>query len=185
MACPGPHIGRISAALLAGAFCLASTSDYPPVAPYGPVVPEVRVGELARFLLPAGGGWRAAFDGERAVEGPIAAEVVRVIDGDTITVRAQIWIGQEVTTNVRLAGINAPELHGACPHERELAEAARRFLARRLEGRPVRLRHVTIDKYGGRVVARVEDAGGDVAAALLAADLVTPYDGGARQSWCG
>jgi micrococcal nuclease len=116
--------------------------------------------------------------------GPITADVLRVIDGDTFTVRAHIWIGQELTTNVRLLGVNAPELSGHCEEERALAEAARRFLAARLEGRSVTLRDIALDKYGGRVVARVEDSAGDIAAALLAARLVVPYDGGRRGSWC-
>jgi micrococcal nuclease len=116
--------------------------------------------------------------------GPITADVLRVIDGDTFTVRAHIWIGQELTTNVRLLGVNAPELSGHCEEERALAEAARRFLAARLEGRSVTLRDIALDKYGGRVLARVEDSAGDIAAALLAARLVVPYDGGRRGSWC-
>jgi endonuclease YncB( thermonuclease family) len=126
----------------------------------------------------------AAILGDSEIEGPIPAEVVRVIDGDTLTVRARIWIGQDLTTNVRLAGVNAPELRGQCEHERELAERARRFLAARVEGRAVRLRDIGLDKFGGRVVARVEDEGGDLAAALLAAELAIPYDGGRRGSWC-
>lgn len=82
----------------------------------------------------------AAVVGKYEMEGPIEAEVVRVVDGDTLTVRARIWIGQELTTNVRLSGVNAPELAGSCEEERALAQTARRFLAERVEGRPVRLR---------------------------------------------
>ena len=126
----------------------------------------------------------AAIVARQELAGPIEAEVVRVIDGDTITVRARIWIGQELTTNVRLSGVNAPELSGTCAEERALAEAARRFLADRVEGRPVTLRKIALDKFGGRVVAEVEDGAGDLAAALLAARLAVPYDGGRRGSWC-
>jgi micrococcal nuclease len=126
----------------------------------------------------------AAIAGRYELAGPVTAEVVRVIDGDTLTVRAHIWIGQELTTNVRLLGVNAPELSAHCEEERALAEAARQFLAERLEGRSVTLRDIALDKYGGRILARVEDTAGDVAAALLAARLVVPYDGGRRGSWC-
>ncbi|HXV26296.1 MAG TPA: nuclease [Alphaproteobacteria bacterium] len=118
------------------------------------------------------------------LEGPVAAEVLRVVDGDTLTVRAQIWIGQELTTNVRLSGVNAPELGGGCARERELAQAARRYLAERVEGRTVKLRKIGLDKFGGRVVAIVEDGTGDLGAGLLAARLAVPYDGGRRGSWC-
>ena len=126
----------------------------------------------------------AAIVGKYEMTGPVVAEVLRVVDGDTLTVRAHIWIGQEVTTNVRLSGVNAPELSGRCEQERNLAEAARRFLAERVEGRAVTLRKIGLDKYGGRVVATVEDSAGDLAAALLAARLAVPYDGGRRGSWC-
>jgi micrococcal nuclease len=118
------------------------------------------------------------------LEGPVEAEVLRVVDGDTIMVRAKIWIGQELTTNVRLSGVNAPELSGTCDAERALAERARRFLAERVEGRAVTLRNIALDKFGGRVVAVVEDGAGDLAAGLLAARLAVPYDGGRRGSWC-
>ena len=126
----------------------------------------------------------AAIAARYDLAGPVTAEVLRVIDGDTFTVRAHIWIGQELTTNVRLLGVNAPELSGHCEEERVLADAARRFLAARLEGHSVTLRDIALDKYGGRVLARVEDTAGDIAAALLAARLVVPYDGGRRGSWC-
>ncbi len=40
-------------------------------------------------------------------------------------------------------------------------------------------------KYARRVVARVEtEAGLDLSAALLAAGLAQPYDGGPRPVWC-
>ena len=44
--------------------------------------------------------------------GPIQAEVLRVIDGDTIEVRAKIWLDQYIETNVRLAGLDAPTHYG-------------------------------------------------------------------------
>jgi micrococcal nuclease len=46
------------------------------------------------------------------------AEVVRVIDGDTLEARVRIWPGMDVTTRVRLRGIDAPELHARCEGER-------------------------------------------------------------------
>ena len=138
----------------------------------------------AGLLTAAGLVGLAAIVARYELEGPVAAEVLRVIDGDTLTVRAKIWIGQELTTNVRLSGVNAPELSGDRDEERMLAEAARQFLAERVQGRAVFLRSIALDKFGGRVVAVVEDGGGDLAAALLAARLAVPYDGGHRGSWC-
>jgi micrococcal nuclease len=138
----------------------------------------------AGLLTALGLAGLAAIVAKYEMEGPVAAEVLRVVDGDTLTVRAKIWIGQELTTNVRLSGVNAPELSGGCDEERTLAQAARRFLAERVEGRAVTLRNIALDKFGGRVVAVVEDGAGDLAAALLAARLAVPYDGGRREPWC-
>jgi endonuclease YncB( thermonuclease family) len=117
--------------------------------------------------------------------GPIPAAVDAVLDGDTLRVRARVWLGQEVDTLVRLFGIDAPERNGRCEEERRRAEDARAFLRRRTLDRPVTLVDVRTDKYGGRVLARVLAADGiDLGAALVAAGLAKPYRGGRRVPWC-
>ena len=119
--------------------------------------------------------------------GPVPAAVVQVIDGDTLRVRARVWLGQDVETAVRIAGIDTPELRGAaCEAERRLAEAARGRLAALLDGGAVRLREIEHGTFAGRVVARVETADGhDVGEPLLADGLARRYGGqGARGPWC-
>ena len=123
--------------------------------------------------------------------GPVPAVVTAVVDGDTLEVRVRIWLGQELTTRVRLAGIDAPEARSNCPRERALAARARAFLSARLrlagasEPMAVRLRDIRNGKYAGRVLARVESAAGlDLGRALLAAGLARAYDGGRRAPWC-
>ena len=129
----------------------------------------------------------SADDGRRqAIPGPVAARVLEVIDGDTLLVCARIWIGHDVETLVRLAGVDAPELRGRCRRERELARDARALIAARLASRDVVLRDIQYGKYAGRVVARVETAAGDDCPnLLLAAGLGRPYAGGRRADWCG
>ncbi len=140
---------------------------------------------LAALALAAGRN-QTPTAGHEILSGPIPAEVVRVLDGDTVTVRARIWVGQELEIKVRLAGVDAPELRGRCAMERDQARLARDFLRARIAGRPVRLYLVQYGKYAGRVLARVEAADGtDLGAALLAAGLARPYDGGRREPWCG
>lgn len=120
-----------------------------------------------------------------SLPGPLPARVLAVIDGDTVVARVRIWIGQEVETRVRLAGIDAPELHGKCPQERTLAVMARDFLGRRVDGAEVTLRDVHYGKYAGRVVARLAaDGVPDLSQALIDRGLARAYDGGARASWC-
>jgi len=130
----------------------------------------------------------AAIDQANAAEvipGPVPARVVRVVDGDTLTVEATIWLGQRLTVNARVRGIDTPELHGACEREKAMAEAARSALAKMAEARAVRLTNIANGKYAGRVLADVEtEDGTDVAAYMLATGLARPYDGSTRASWC-
>ena len=122
--------------------------------------------------------------------GPVPARVMSVLDGDTIEVRARIWLGQEVRARVRLAGIDAPELNGRCARERDLAAAARAFLVARLtpagaDPAEVHLRDIRYGKFAGRVLARVEAPDGeDLSHSLLAAGLARAYNGGRRAPWC-
>ena len=119
-----------------------------------------------------------------SIEGPVAAKVERVIDGDTIQVQAVIWLGQSITIRVRIDGIDAPELHGRCAEERRLATLAHDYLAERVEHATIKLTHIVYDKYGGRVRATVSDAKGDIGEALLKAGLARPYHGERRAPWC-
>jgi endonuclease YncB( thermonuclease family) len=119
------------------------------------------------------------------IAGPVSATVLRVIDGDTFEARAEVWPDIEVTVAVRLAGIDAPELHAPCLRERALAMAARDLLTRALPPQsPVRLTQVAHDKYAGRVIAQAWLADGRAAGPLLlAAGLAAVY--GERRDWCG
>jgi endonuclease YncB( thermonuclease family) len=102
--------------------------------------------------------------------GPYAAEVVRIIDGDTVEARVHVWLDTDVTTLVRIRGIDAPELHGRCPGEREAAAAARANLEALLGGGRVWLTEIGHDKYGRRVVAMVRlPSGADAGERMLAA----------------
>ncbi len=114
------------------------------------------------------------------------AEVLRVFDGDTFEARVRIWPGMEITTRVRLRGIDAPEMRARCESERNQAEAARNALASMLKEGAVGISRIGQDKYGGRVDADVSTAATpDVASALAARGLVRRYSGGRREGWCG
>jgi endonuclease YncB( thermonuclease family) len=128
---------------------------------------------------------------ERMVEKPVAnrashpAQVVRVLDGDTFEARVSVWPGIDITTKVRLRGIDAPELRAHCPEERTRAQLARDALVALLAEGAVGISRVTPDKYGGRVVADAATRKTqDISAALLHAGLVRRYAGGRREGWC-
>lgn len=113
------------------------------------------------------------------------AQVLRVLDGDTFEARVRLWPGLEITTKVRLRGIDAAELRAKCADERSKAEAARDALVAVLAQGDVGVFNVTLDKYGGRVVASASTrTTPDVSEALLKAGLVRAYAGGRREGWC-
>jgi micrococcal nuclease len=116
------------------------------------------------------------------ISGPVAAEILRVIDGDTILVAARPWPQQTVEVYVRIRGIDAPELKSKCNSVRQAGGDARQALeALTQASATIQLVNISGDKYFGRIVADVvlpdgRSAGSD----LLLAGLVQPYDGGRK-----
>ncbi len=122
----------------------------------------------------------------RLAAGGHVADVLRVNDGDTFEARVHIWPGMQVTTRVRLRGIDAPEFGARCAEEYRMAQVARDTLQRLLSDGGVTIGKIDFDKYGGRVVASAATRNTpDVSAALLKAGVVRAYDGGRRATWCG
>jgi endonuclease YncB( thermonuclease family) len=119
------------------------------------------------------------------ISGPVAATVLRVIDGDTFVAEAHVWPGETVQVSVRIRGIDAPELHSRCPRERLAAAEARDALVALLDRRKVRITNIGGGKYYGRVLADVATPDGEVAPVLLSLALVRHYSGGHRQPFCG
>jgi len=156
----------------------------------GPVLGAAVLGGVVLGSMPG------ALAAAERLAGPMPAQVVSVLDGDTIEVRVRIWLGQDIQTRVRLAGIDAPELKGKCDREKTLALRARAYLVARLEPESaaggagagagkVRLREIRYGKFAGRVLAQVETLDGtDLGRDLIAAGLARPYDGRRRTSWC-
>ena len=126
----------------------------------------------------------AGAEAAESIQGPIQGIVSRVIDGDTLEFVAHVWLGLNLTTAVRVRGIDTPEVRGACQREKDMAAKATRRL-NELTAAGVSIANVSDDKYFGRVIADVTAANGtDVRAAMIASGLARPYDGGTRQPWC-
>lgn len=128
--------------------------------------------------------------GADRIAGPVAADVVEVIDGDTIAVRAHIWPGHFVETRVRLDGVDTPETRRPdCEAERAAGHEATAFTRAWLVAHPdIRLHNVRLGSFAGRVIAEMrapEQSGSEpvgLSDALLAADLAVPY--GEDGPWC-
>ncbi|WP_181408164.1 thermonuclease family protein [Pararhizobium mangrovi] len=119
------------------------------------------------------------------IAGPVEAQLVRVVDGDTVLVDAEPWPQQRVRVAVRLRGVDTPELHASCASERKAAERAKHAVRRLLgESDHVRLTDIAGGKYFGRVLANVETANGkDLSRTLLGKKLAVRYQGGRRAEW--
>jgi micrococcal nuclease len=119
-------------------------------------------------------------------KGPVEATVVEILDGDTFLADAQIWPGHSVRVNIRIRGIDAPEMKARCAFEKEAALRARNALALIVGDRPVSISNIGSAKYYGRVLADVATPDGRaIAPVLLGEALVRSYAGGRRAGWCG
>jgi micrococcal nuclease len=117
--------------------------------------------------------------------GPVSAMVQAVLDGDSFRAQALVWPGHTVTVNIRIRGIDAPEMKSRCRGEQEAAGRARDALMHLIGDAPVSISNISGAKYYGRVLADVTSADGrSLAGELIALSLVRPYDGGKRKSWC-
>lgn len=118
--------------------------------------------------------------------GPVRAEVVTVLDGDTFLADAEIWPGQTLRVNIRIRGIDAPEMKSRCVEERVAALKARDRLSQLMSKGAVSLTNIGGAKYYGRVLADVRAGNGvEIADMLVKQGVVRRYGGGRRDSWCG
>jgi endonuclease YncB( thermonuclease family) len=122
----------------------------------------------------------ASVAGSEKIAGPVMAEIIRVIDGDTILVEATPWPQQRIEVYVRIRGIDTPEIKSKCPAVRRAAEEARLVLDEMAASSPhVLLTNISGDKYFGRIVADMlfED-GRNPAHEMMTGGFATGYDGG-------
>ena len=119
--------------------------------------------------------------------------VVKVYDGDTITVAAPLYNGEGAPEldmyrfSVRLRGLDSAEMKSHSAAEKALAVAARDALSAKVLGRVVRLEGAEPEKYGRLLcgVVLLPEVGGaepelDVCAWMLAQNFAVAYDGGAK-----
>ena len=119
---------------------------------------------------------------------PLELEVVKVHDGDTISLHMDALPNPLSKVSVRIYGIDTPELgyRAKCDKERRLAEKARDYVKARIKpGEKLTLLNYEWDKYGGRILATVYSDGVNVGERMIAKGFAVPYFGeGQKNDWC-
>ncbi|MFS8180915.1 thermonuclease family protein [Pseudovibrio denitrificans] len=136
--------------------------------------------------------------------GPYKAELIKVIDADTLRVMVEVWPLDYKRVDVRISGVDTPEKRGSgCralyggkaagvpvhikERENQLGREATAFVKARVEaGATVVLTQVKQGKYVGRVVAQLAlPTGEDLGVLLVESGHAVPYDGGTKVApWC-
>lgn len=102
--------------------------------------------------------------------------VLEVLDGDTVRVALDLGFRITHVVEIRLLGIDAPELHAPDPGERAAAAVARQALARLVEGREIVVEterdRRSFARYLGRLAVPDGEDWVDVAGALAALGVV-------------
>lgn len=110
--------------------------------------------------------------------------VVKVYDGDTITIAAKMPYNFESPLyrfSVRLNGIDTPEIKGKSADEKEAARRARVELEKLLNQQVVTLKNVQNEKYG-RILADVYLGDLNVNQWMVENHYAVVYDGKTKQS---
>lgn len=111
--------------------------------------------------------------------------VVKVYDGDTITIVTTLHNGDMTPFmslykfNVRILGIDTPELKTKNIVEHDLGIVARDALVKLIMDKVVRLENVSYDKYG-RILCNVFLDDLNVSEWLISKNYAVSYDGGTK-----
>lgn len=109
-------------------------------------------------------------------------KVIRVYDGDTITIASRVpglYNSPIYKFSVRLNGIDAPEMTGKDADEKEIAIKARDALTAKILGREIRLENIQTEKYG-RLLTDIYLGNTHVNKWMIEERYAVVYDGGKK-----
>lgn len=118
-------------------------------------------------------------------------QVIKVYDGDSITVASRLPIPNSpiYRFQVRLNGIDTPEIKGKTKDEKEMAQKAKKALSGLILNKEVKLKNVSKEKYG-RLLADVYYSTNDRDICcnnwMIKQRYAVPYNGGTKKiikSW--
>lgn len=108
------------------------------------------------------------------------AEVLKIVDGDTIDVKIDLGFAITFNTRVRLEGLDTMETNAKDPAVREMGLKAKKYLTELLTGKTVTLVSYKPDKYG-RYLATIYLNGVSINQQLLKEGLAVSYSGGKKE----
>lgn len=109
--------------------------------------------------------------------------VIKVYDGDTITIASKLPYdtSELFRFQIRLAGIDCPEMKSQDENEKECAQIAKQVLSELVLHKMVTLSNIETEKYG-RILATVYLDDVNINDLLLKKRLAVSYDGGKKMS---
>lgn len=109
-------------------------------------------------------------------------KVIKVYDGDTFTMISKLpnTQGPIYRFNVRMKGIDSPEIKGKTLNEKELGKKSRDVLSNLILGKIVILKDISTEKYG-RILADVYIGDLCINEWLLINNYAVKYDGGTKE----
>ena len=110
-------------------------------------------------------------------------KVIKVYDGDTITIGAMLPYKDSILYrfSVRINGIDCPEIRTKDKDEKKCAIMAKNLIMEKAMNKIVSLENVQTEKYG-RILADVICDGESLGELLLNARLAVKYGGGTKKS---
>jgi endonuclease YncB( thermonuclease family) len=110
-------------------------------------------------------------------------KVIKVYDGDTITIAAKLPFEDAVIYrfSVRLNGIDTPEIKGKTDDEKEAAKNVRNALTELILNKNITLKNVNNEKYG-RILADVYLDDLHINEWLVKERFAVRYDGGTKKT---
>lgn len=110
---------------------------------------------------------------------------VKVYDGDTIKVVGklqEIFNGESRVYNIRICGIDTPEIKTKNEKEKELGIKTRDYLSDMILDKEVKVCFKECDKYG-RFLADIYIGDINITEHLVDLGYAHTYDGGKKESW--
>ncbi len=107
--------------------------------------------------------------------------VSSVYDGDTITVVSKLPYNESplYKWNVRLNGIDCPEIKGKTSNEKEMAKLAKQEVEKLCLHKIIKIEPIDLDKYG-RLLANIYIGEINISQHLINNKLAVSYDGGTK-----